>query len=235
MNRISIRGVGIAAAALVATSLAVGSNTPAADAQEAASRVPQASLVALNLLSTNSNTDIAFPASLAGGGFNETAFADLVALHDARASARTAVVLAHAQAAAKAAAAHKAATAAAAAARAARARTAYRASRTLVRPVAPGTLRALGKSMAASRGWVGSQWTCLDNIWTRESGWSRTAANPSGAYGIPQASPGSKMASAGADWRTNAATQIAWGLSYIANAYGNPCQAWSFWLSHNWY
>lgn len=233
MNRISIRGVGIAAAALVATSLAVGSNTPAADAQEAASRVPQASLVALNLLSTNSNTAIAFPVTLTSAGFNETAFADLVALHDARASARTATVLAQAQAAATAAATHKAAVAAAA--RAARARIAYRASRTLVRPVAPGSLRALGKTMAASRGWVGSQWTCLDNIWTRESGWSRTAANPSGAYGIPQASPGSKMASAGADWRTNAATQITWGLSYIANAYGNPCAAWSFWLSHNWY
>ena len=233
MNRISIRGVGIAAAALVATSLAVGSNTPAADAQEAASRVPQASLVALNLLSTNSNTAIAFPVTLTSAGFNETAFADLVAPHDARASARTATVLAQAQAAATAAATHKAAVAAAA--RAARARIAYRASRTLVRPVAPGSLRALGKTMAASRGWVGSQWTCLDNIWTRESGWSRTAANPSGAYGIPQASPGSKMASAGADWRTNAATQITWGLSYIANAYGNPCAAWSFWLSHNWY
>ena len=233
MNRISIRGVGIAAAALVATSLAVGSNTSAADAQEAVSQVPQASLVALNLLSTNSNTDIAFPASLTSAGFDETAFADLVALHDARTTGRTAVVLARAQAAAKAVAAHNAAVAAAA--RAARARIAYRASRTLVRPVAPGTLRALGQSMAASRGWVGSQWTCLDNIWTRESGWSRTAANPSGAYGIPQASPGSKMASAGADWRTNAATQITWGLSYIANAYGNPCTAWSFWLSHNWY
>ena len=233
MNRISIRGVGIAAAALVATSLAVGSNTSAADAQETVSQVPQASLVALNLLSTNSNTATAFPASLTSPGFDETAFADLVALHDARATGSAAVVLTRTQAAAKAAAARKAAVDAAA--RAARARIAYRASRTLVRPVAPGTLRALGQSMAASRGWVGSQWTCLDNIWTRESGWSRTAENPSGAYGIPQASPGSKMASAGADWRTNAATQITWGLSYIANAYGNPCAAWSFWLSHNWY
>ena len=74
--------------------------------------------------------------------------------------------------------------------------------------------------MAAARGWTGSEWVCLDNIWTRESGWSTTAANPSGAYGIPQASPGSKMASVGSDWRTNPVTQITWGLSYIANAYG---------------
>ena len=104
-----------------------------------------------------------------------------------------------------------------------------------VRPVVPGTIRALGQKMAAARGWSGSQWQCLDNVWMRESGWSWAAENPSGAYGIPQATPGSKMASAGADWLTNPATQIAWGLSYIANAYGSPCGAWDFWQSHLWY
>jgi hypothetical protein len=57
----------------------------------------------------------------------------------------------------------------------------------------------------------------------------------SGAYGIPQARPGSKMGSAGSDWRTNPATQIAWGLAYIARTYGDPCAAWSFWQSHSWY
>lgn len=87
-----------------------------------------------------------------------------------------------------------------------------------------------------SRGWTGSgQWGCLESLWQRESGWRATAANPSGAYGIPQALPGSKMASAGADWRTNPETQIRWGLGYIADRYGTPCGAWSHSQSNGWY
>jgi hypothetical protein len=70
----------------------------------------------------------------------------------------------------------------------------------------------LGKAMAAAMGWTGAQWTALNQLWTRESGWNKSARNPSScAYGIPQALPASKMASAGADWLTNAATQIRWG------------------------
>ena len=61
------------------------------------------------------------------------------------------------------------------------------------------------------------------------------AQNPSGAYGIPQALPGDKMAAYGSDWQTNAATQIKWGLAYIAGRYGTPCDAWSFWQSNGWY
>ena len=61
------------------------------------------------------------------------------------------------------------------------------------------------------------------------------AANPSGAYGIPQALPGSKMASVGADWRDNAVTQIKWGLGYIADRYGSPCGAWAHSEGHGWY
>ena len=77
---------------------------------------------------------------------------------------------------------------------------------------------------------------CLDSVWTHESNWPIDAYNPSsGAYGIPQAAPGSKMGSVGSDWRTNPATQISWGLSYIAVRYGSPCAAWSFWQSHLWY
>jgi resuscitation-promoting factor RpfB len=101
-----------------------------------------------------------------------------------------------------------------------------------------GSTRALGRSMAASRGWTGAQWTCLNLLWTHESGWRVDARNPaSPAQGIPQADPGSKMASAGADWATSATTQIRWGLGYIAGQYGNPCSAWSFEMSHtpNWY
>ena len=66
-------------------------------------------------------------------------------------------------------------------------------------------------------------------------GWRVNAANSSGAYGIPQALPGSKMASAGADWQTNPATQIAWGLGYIAGRYGTPCGAWDHSESNGWY
>ena len=75
----------------------------------------------------------------------------------------------------------------------------------------------------------------LNNIFTRESGWRYNAENASGAYGIPQALPGSKMATAGADWATNPATQIKWGLGYIQGRYGNPCSAWAFWEAHSWY
>ncbi|MFF2270154.1 ubiquitin-like domain-containing protein [Cellulosimicrobium cellulans] len=96
--------------------------------------------------------------------------------------------------------------------------------------------RALGQLMAAERGWTGSQWTCLEKLWTKESNWNPTADNPtSSAYGIPQSLPGSKMASKGADWATNPATQIAWGLDYIAGSYGSPCGAWSHSQATNWY
>jgi hypothetical protein len=76
---------------------------------------------------------------------------------------------------------------------------------------------------------------CLQDIWNRESGWRYDAENPSGAYGIPQALPGSKMASAGADWQTNPATQIKWGLGYIKAIYGNPCKAWGFEEANGYY
>ncbi|QIK72010.1 lytic transglycosylase domain-containing protein [Propioniciclava coleopterorum] len=85
-------------------------------------------------------------------------------------------------------------------------------------------------------GWGGDQFTCYDNIIMRESVWDHTADNPtSSAYGIPQALPGSKMSSEGADWRTNPATQIKWGLKYVKERYGTPCQAWSFKRANGWY
>jgi hypothetical protein len=97
-----------------------------------------------------------------------------------------------------------------------------------------GDPHAIAQAMLAAHGW-GGQMSCLDPLWNRESGWSTTAGNPSGAYGIPQALPGSKMASAGSDWRTNPRTQIAWGLGYIASTYGSPCAAWSHSQSTGWY
>ena len=82
--------------------------------------------------------------------------------------------------------------------------------------------------MLSSFGWSSSQFGCLQSLWNRESGWNPSATNPtSGAYGIPQALPGDKMASAGADWQTNPTTQIIWGLGYIKSVYGTPCAAWA--------
>ena len=102
--------------------------------------------------------------------------------------------------------------------------------------VAPGTAQALGKQLAAARGWGDDQFACLLSLWNQESGWRVNAANQSsGAYGIPQALPGSKMASAGADWQTNPATQITWGLDYIGGRYGNPCGAWAHHEAKDWY
>jgi uncharacterized protein YabE (DUF348 family) len=99
-----------------------------------------------------------------------------------------------------------------------------------------GSPRAIGQRLAAARGWTGSQWTCLDNLFQRESGWNPHAMNPSsGAYGIPQALPGSKMGTVAGDWRTNPATQITWGLNYIASVYGTPCGAWGHSQATNWY
>jgi hypothetical protein len=109
-----------------------------------------------------------------------------------------------------------------------------RASRTRRAAMSYGSPRAIARAQLADRGWS-DQYGCLDSLWSKESGWRVYAANSSGAYGIPQALPGSKMASAGSDWRTNPATQIRWGLGYIASSYGSPCNAWSHSQAHNWY
>ncbi|MCY0946876.1 transglycosylase SLT domain-containing protein [Streptomyces antarcticus] len=81
-----------------------------------------------------------------------------------------------------------------------------------------------------------AQFAAFNNIVSRESGWSHTATNSSsGAYGLVQALPASKMSSAGSDWKTNPATQIKWGLDYMNSRYGSPVGAWNFWQSHHWY
>jgi hypothetical protein len=85
-------------------------------------------------------------------------------------------------------------------------------------------------------GWGDDQWFALEKLWTRESGWNHLAVNPtSGATGIPQSLPGDKMASAGADWKTNPQTQIRWGASYIKGRYGDPLGAWAHFTAKNWY
>ncbi|MET3567066.1 MULTISPECIES: lytic transglycosylase domain-containing protein [Microbacteriaceae] len=95
-----------------------------------------------------------------------------------------------------------------------------------------GTARDIGYQMMQARGWGDDQWGCLDTLWSHESGWRVNASNPSGAYGIPQALPGSKM---GPGWETDASVQINWGLGYIAGRYGTPCGAWGVWQSQGWY
>jgi hypothetical protein len=140
--------------------------------------------------------------------------------------------------------ARSAARAKAAAARAAAARVA--AARRRQAPATPaaqaqpatatGSPQQIAQGLLGSYGWPASQFSCLQPLWNAESGWNASASNPSsGAYGIPQALPGSKMASAGPDWQTSAATQIRWGLGYIRSVYGSPCAAWSHEQADGWY
>jgi hypothetical protein len=131
----------------------------------------------------------------------------------------------------------------AAAARAAAARAAHQAaaqqaaqSQAPAAAATSGSPQQIAEGMLASFGWSADQFSCLDSLWAAESGWNVSASNPSsGAYGIPQALPGSKMASAGPDWQTDAATQIRWGLGYIQATYGSPCAAWSHEEADGWY
>ncbi|GAA2138195.1 aggregation-promoting factor C-terminal-like domain-containing protein [Actinomadura napierensis] len=103
-------------------------------------------------------------------------------------------------------------------------------------PVPAGEAQQIAKKLLPSYGMSGSgQFGCLVNLWNKESHWNTHAANPSGAYGIPQALPGSKMASAGPDWQNSATTQIKWGLGYIKDRYSTPCGAWSHSESSGWY
>jgi hypothetical protein len=151
-------------------------------------------------------------------------------------------VAAEKAAAAKAAEAAKAAKARAAAkaesAKAAKARAAANAAvkKKAAAATPSGSPQQIAQQMLGQYGWSSSQFSCLSPLWAHESGWSVTAENPSsGAYGIPQALPGSQMATAGGDWHTNAATQIKWGLTYIQSRYGSPCGAWAHEQSAGWY
>jgi LysM repeat protein len=98
------------------------------------------------------------------------------------------------------------------------------------RPPVPGTAQQIAAEI------FGNQYSCAAHIIDRESGWNLTATNPStGAYGLPQALPASKMAAAGADWATNPATQLRWMHIYVTDRYGGACAAWAFWQAHRWY
>jgi len=96
--------------------------------------------------------------------------------------------------------------------------------------------RAYAVKLIEDRGWSDTEFQCLDLLWTRESNWNYQASNAvSGAAGIPQALPGSKMAAIANDWRTNPVTQMKWGLNYITQKYGTPCSAWAHSQQTGWY
>jgi hypothetical protein len=157
--------------------------------------------------------------------------------HAAHAAHQQHVQILAARAEAARAAAQRAAAAKAAAAKEAAAKeaTAEKATQQQAASVPSGSPQQIAQDLLDQQG-MGSQFSCLNSIFSQESGWSVTASNPSsGAYGIPQALPGSKMASAGPDWQTNAETQIKWGLQYIDSTYGSPCAAWSHEQSDGWY
>jgi hypothetical protein len=102
--------------------------------------------------------------------------------------------------------------------------------------VNPNSNRGLGYRLMLQFGVAADQWQYLDALWQRESGWNHLAENASsGAYGIPQSLPGSKMAQVAPDWRTNPETQITWGLAYIAARYSNPRGAWEHSQRFGWY
>jgi hypothetical protein len=182
-------------------------------------------------------TDVRVPAvTLAHAAVDDFAV-DLVDV-DGAATARATQLSAQADQISKAAAdlqAAKQAQAAAAAKTAAASKSAVTSTPVVV--VAPGSARDIARQMMLSMyGWGDDQFTCFDKIITQESGWNVSATNrSSGAYGIPQALPGSKMATAGADWQTNPATQIKWALGYVQGRYSTACGAWSFKSAHGWY
>jgi hypothetical protein len=151
----------------------------------------------------------------------------------AKAAARRAAA---AKAAAAKAAARKAAEQAAARQAAAKAAQQAQSAQQAAVTAPSGSPEQIAERMLGQFGWSSGQFSCLQPLWEHESGWNVTAENPtSDAYGIPQALPGSQMSSAGADWQTDAATQIRWGLTYIHDRYGSPCGAWSHEQEANWY
>ncbi|MCP2336734.1 transglycosylase SLT domain-containing protein [Actinomadura rupiterrae] len=96
--------------------------------------------------------------------------------------------------------------------------------------------QSLARALMARLGWGSDrQFRCLEQLWTRESHWNEHAHSPSGAHGIPQALPGSKMSAAGPSWQSDPRTQIKWGLRYIRGRYGSPCTAWGHWQASSWY
>lgn len=224
MSRISVRGLAVASATAVTTVGAVVGVASGADKGGSTEPVEAAGTTTL-LADIPEGTQVQ-QASLTEQAQAQSDAADATARQTAEQAARI-------QAAKDAAAKKKAADQKAA--EAARAQSASRGDTRATFPVQASYTIAQVKQMAEQIV-GGSQFACFSNIVTRESGWNYTAVNPSsGAYGLVQANPGSKMASVASDWRTNPATQIQWGLNYMNSRYGSPCGAWQFWQAHNYY
>jgi hypothetical protein len=239
VSRTSIRRVAVAwTAAMTAAGAIVGINVGVHKlSQPGTASATQASVVELSRDAEVAQLQ-ALQASKVAAAEQQVAMA-----RAAQAARQKAAAAAKAQAEAKAKAEAKAAAAKAARAAAerdaARARDAERSTRSQDRTpirVEPGSAKDIARQMVRARGWSDAEFNCLVKLWDRESGWRVNASNPSTpAYGIPQANPGRKMASAGADWRTNPRTQITWGLGYISSRYDRPCGAWSHFRSSGWY
>jgi hypothetical protein len=224
VSRISVRGFAVASATAVTT---VGAVVGVAAGSEPATAAAQPAADATTVLADIPAGQQVQQASLTEQVQAQSDAADATARKTAEEDAR--------KAAAKTAAARKQAADDAAAAKA-KAAAAKKAASALAATVKSSYTAAEVQAMAQSIIGDSSQYQCFSNIVTRESGWNYTATNASsGAYGLVQALPGSKMASAGADWRTNPATQIKWGLNYMNSRYNSPCGAWSFWQANHWY
>lgn len=232
--------------AVAASALFAASTAPAYGAPGDSVPVPGPSSTAVALPPTARSGDYLLPQT---AGTSLTAMAHRAALPAGQVGSTaslitdTPVVIAIREAAAaraaeaEAAAIQEAAAAAAAAERARTAQAVLAAAPVYSGDTSVGAAQAIARTMMAQRyGWGDDQFACLVSVWNRESGWRVAAYNASsGATGIPQALPGTKMATAGADWRTNPATQISWGLGYVASRYGTPCVAWQHLSSTGWY
>ncbi|MFF4113367.1 aggregation-promoting factor C-terminal-like domain-containing protein [Streptomyces sp. NPDC001714] len=220
MSRISVRGIAVASATAVT---AVGSVVGVASGSSAQNNDAEATAPDATLL-----------ADLPAGQQAQVQTASLTQQADAMAVQADASARKDAEHAARAAAA-KAAEAKQAAAKKREEAKAAAGDPTAGFPVQSSYTVAQIKAMALQI--VGSgQFQCFSNIVDHESTWNYLAVNPSsGAYGLVQALPGNKMASVAADWQTNPATQIKWGLNYMNTTYGSPCQAWAFWQVHHAY
>ncbi|MFF3498948.1 transglycosylase SLT domain-containing protein [Streptomyces sp. NPDC003247] len=230
MSRISVRGFAVASATAVTAvgsvvGVASGSTAQTIDAETTAS---DATLLADIPVGQQAQVQTA---SLTQQASVQAIAADESAKKDAEEAARKAAAK---TAIAKKEAAEKAAEAAKEAKERAEATaTASRSSSDF--PVQSSYTVAQIQAMAAQMVPSG-QFQCFSNIVNHESSWNYQAVNASsGAYGLFQALPGSKMSSVGSDWQTNPATQIKWGLNYMNERYGSPCEAWTFWQANHWY
>lgn len=230
MSRISVRGLAVASATAVTTVGAVVGVASGAE-QQGGNTEPVEAAGTTTLLADIPDGQQVQQASLTEQIQAQSDAADATARQSAEQAAR---VQAAKDASAKKKAADKAADKAAEAAKEkleAASQGDVSASFPVKASYSVAAVQAMAKQIVGS-----GQYACFSNIVSRESGWNYTATNPSsGAYGLVQSNPGSKMASVASDWRTNPATQIKWGLNYMNSRYGSPCGAWEFWQVHSYY